>query len=74
MKGTFLVLTKGGTLKRIDRRDAEFKASDQMILQVSPQNGTGSAVRVKVLRNDFDPDEGKRRRPHNLRRQPPEDE
>ena len=74
MKGTFLVLTKGGKLKRIDRRDAEFRPSDQMILQVSPQNGSGAAVRVKVLRNDFDPDAAKRRKPHNLRRQPVEDE
>ncbi len=74
MKGTFLALGKSGKLRRIDRRDAEFKEGDQLILQVSPQNGKGARVRVRVLRNDFDPDKEKRRKPHSLRRQPEEDE
>lgn len=73
MKGTFLVLDKSGELRRIDRRDAEFKKGDRIILQVSPQNENGARVRVKVLRNDFHPDKAKRRMPHSLRRLP-EDE
>ena len=56
MKGSHIVMSKDGALRRIDGSHPHFEDSDVLILRVSPtvRDGEGHRVQVRVVRNTLD--------------------